>query len=67
MSKEKEFAKLVKYRRAELGLTQADLARKANVSICVVSFIENAKENVSPKSIVKVSKVLDIDGFKYID
>lgn len=53
----------VKQRRRELGLTQVELAEKANVSLYTVKRIE-AKRPYNPRgtTFMKLAKALEADG-----
>lgn len=51
-----EFARKVRIRRYELGLTQEQLAEKANFHVNFIGGIERATRNPSLTSVVKISK-----------
>lgn len=55
-----EFAKRVRMRRHDLGLTQEALAEKANFHVNYVGGIERATRNPSFTSIIKLAKALNI-------
>lgn len=55
-----EFAKKVRLRRYELGLTQEQLAERADFHVNYIGGIERAERNASIKSIVTLAKALEI-------
>lgn len=55
-----EFAKKVRFRRYELGLTQEQLAEKADFHVNYIGGIERAERNASIESIVTLAKALKI-------
>ena len=54
------FAKKVRLRRHELGLTQEQLAERADFHVNYVGGIERAERNASIESIVILAKALEI-------
>ena len=55
-----EFAKKVRLRRYELGLTQEQLAERANFHVNYIGGIERSERNVSIESLVTLAKALEI-------
>lgn len=55
-----EFAKKVRPRRHELGLTQEALAERADFHVNYVGGIERAERNLSLTSILVLAKALEI-------
>jgi len=51
---------VVKYRK-ELGLTQEDLAYKAEIDRTYIGYIENARQNVSTEKLCAIAKALKVD------
>ncbi|WP_241265590.1 helix-turn-helix domain-containing protein [Streptomyces boncukensis] len=52
-------ARCVSERRVELGLTQAELAREAEISVSAVQKLEDPKSTIArPRSLPKVEKAL---------
>lgn len=51
---------VVKYRK-QLGLTQEDLAYKADIDRTYVGYIENAKQNISIEKLCAIAKALKVD------
>ena len=60
----KQFGANVRAARKELGLSQTELAQKADVSIKTVSGIERGVENSSLRLLFKVAKAL---GVTFVD
>ncbi|MDR2701608.1 MAG: helix-turn-helix transcriptional regulator [Spirochaetaceae bacterium] len=46
--------------------TQAEFAEKINISIPFLSDIENGKKWVSPKTLVRMANVLDIEAYELL-
>jgi transcriptional regulator with XRE-family HTH domain len=61
-----EFAKKVRTRRYELGLTQEQLAEKADFHVNFIGGIERANRNPSLTSLLKLAKALEIDAKFFI-
>ena len=55
-----EFAKKVRLRRYELGLTQEQLAERANFHVNYIGGIERGGRNPSVESVVTLAKALEI-------
>ena len=53
-------ANVIKYRK-QLGLTQDDLAFKANIDRTYIGYIENAKQNLSIEKLCAIAKALKVD------
>lgn len=51
---------VVKYRK-QLGLTQEDLAYKAEIDRTYIGYIENAKQNISTEKLCSIAKALKVD------
>lgn len=56
-----EVGNKVKKRRNELGLTQPDLARMAEVSLNTLYLLESGRFNVSLKTLEKILDVLGLE------
>lgn len=54
-----KFGLSVKRRRQELGLTQEELAERANLHRTYIGMIERAEKNVTLENIAKLAKSLD--------
>ena len=66
----REFAKLVKIRRAELGLNQEALAKRMGTSHSVISRLESGRHSFSVATMLKVARALDMKlviGFEVED
>jgi transcriptional regulator with XRE-family HTH domain len=50
----------IKFIRKNLGMTQAVLAEKANLSIPYISHIECGKKNVSLQALIGIAAALDV-------
>jgi len=57
---QKEMAHKITVEREKLGLTQSQLARKAKVSLSLVSRIESGKANPPVLDLCRIAKVLDL-------
>lgn len=57
-----ELAKKVRLRRYELGLTQEQLAERANFHVNYIGGIERGERNPSVESIVTLAKALEISS-----
>jgi transcriptional regulator with XRE-family HTH domain len=55
-----ELAKKVRLRRYELGLTQEQLAERANFHVNYIGGIERGERNPSIESLVNLAKALEI-------
>lgn len=55
-----EFAKKVRLLRYELGLTQEQLAERANFHVNYIGGIERGERNPSVESVVALAKALEI-------
>lgn len=60
-SREYTISRLIFKRRMELGLTQVDLAKKANVTQKTISRIEGADKGVRERTLIKVLQALEMD------
>lgn len=49
----------VKQRREELGLTQADLAKKLKMSVAYINKIENERKPINVVLAIRIAKALD--------
>ncbi|MFM7155207.1 MAG: helix-turn-helix domain-containing protein [Bacteroidota bacterium] len=47
--------------RKQLGLTQEDLAYRAEIDRTYIGYIENAKQNISTEKLCEIAKVLKVD------
>lgn len=57
----KELGKSIKEKRIQLGLTQLQVAEKANIQNATLSKIENGKLNPSIQQIEKLSLILNLN------
>jgi transcriptional regulator with XRE-family HTH domain len=55
-----EFAKKARLRRYELGLTQEELAERADFHVNYIGGIERGERNPSVESVVALAKALEI-------
>src|SRR5690625_1829926 len=60
-SREYKISRLIFKNRMELGLTQVELARKANVTQKTISRIEGADKGVRERTLIKVLQALEMD------
>lgn len=60
-SREYKISRLIFKKRMELGLTQVELARKANVTQKTISRIEGADKGGRESTLIKVLQALEID------
>lgn len=65
-------ARELKVARAKLGLTQEELAKKADVSLCAIALIEGKCSNGTPRidTLTKLEKALGLTNnelIKYLD
>jgi transcriptional regulator with XRE-family HTH domain len=51
----------IKFARMRKGLSQEELAERANTSRMTISFIETARQNPTILKVVDIAKALDID------
>ncbi len=56
-----KFGQQLRKRRAELGLSQEELANRAGVHRTYIGMIERAEKNITLKNIEKISKALKIE------
>ncbi len=56
-----KFGNKVRQRRAELGLSQEELASRAGVHRTYIGMIERAEKNITLENIEKISKALKIN------
>ncbi len=57
-------AKNIKRLRKELGLSQMQLSLTANISLAFINAIENEQKWVSPKTLAKLCKALNIKPYE---
>lgn len=55
-----EFGKKVRSERLRLGLSQEELASRANVHRTYIGMIERAEKNITLENIEKIAKALNI-------
>lgn len=55
-----EFGKKVRNERLRLGLSQEELASRANVHRTYIGMIERAEKNITLENIEKIAKALNI-------
>lgn len=58
----KEIGKRINLKRKELNLTQEQLAEKMDVSIQMISNLEQGKKAIRPENLIKVCKALNISA-----
>jgi len=58
------FAKNIKKRREDLGLTQENLAEMADLSVQTINTIEGCRMWISDKSITRLAKALNVEIFQ---
>lgn len=56
-----EYGKLIKERRAVLGLTQQDLADYSGLSLRIIKSVESEKGNPSLNTLEKIAEVLGLE------
>lgn len=61
------FSSKLKIKRAEMGLTQSSLAKKAGLSVTTVNFIENGKIKPQLKTIVALATALGEDPSDWLN
>jgi len=54
-----QLAKIVRHRRYELGLTQEELAERANMHVNYIGGIERATRNPSYVSVIELAQALE--------
>lgn len=57
-----DFGKKLKKLRMEAGLTQADLAKRLNVTKAVVSYYELHERTPSPDVLIKISNIFHVSA-----
>lgn len=57
----------IKKRREELGISQKELARKADISQSMLCDIEHSRCKPSIYTAIKLAKVLQIDDIKFFE
>ena len=55
-----EVGKRIKELRMEKGLSQEDLALKSNLDRTYITYVENAKKNVTIETLYKITQALDV-------
>ena len=60
------FSKNIKDYRARNGWSQADLAERIDVSVNFLSDIENSRKWASPATMVKLSKVFEVEVYELL-
>lgn len=55
-----EFGKRLKHKRKELGLTQEELAEKADLDASYIGFLERGERDISFENIMALTQVLKI-------
>jgi transcriptional regulator with XRE-family HTH domain len=61
-----EIGHLIAKLRKQAGLTQEDLAGKAEIDRSYLSEIESGKKNISIKMLKKIAKALDVKASKLL-
>jgi transcriptional regulator with XRE-family HTH domain len=56
-----EFGRRVRDRRAELGLSQEELAERADLHRTYISSLEQGRRNVAVHNVVRLARALDVD------
>ncbi len=62
-----EVGKRIKALRMSKGLSQEDLAYKSNLDRTYITYVENAKKNVTVETLYKITKALDISLSDFFD
>lgn len=62
----KEFARRVRARREELGVSQMALADAAGLHFTYLSSVERGKRNVTLTSILRIAAALDVDASELV-
>lgn len=62
-----EVGKRIKALRMQNGLSQEDLALKSNLDRTYITYVENAKKNVTVETLYKITKALDISLSDFFD
>lgn len=57
---QEKFGKAIKKRRAEIGLSQEELAMRAGIHRTYISDVERGERNISLRNIFRISKALEI-------
>lgn len=60
------FADRVRARRKELGLSQEELADRADLHRTFIGHVERAESNVSIDNIARISEALDVPAFELL-
>ena len=63
----KNIAFNIKVERMRLGLTQFQLAEMINVHEKYIGLIESGKQNITIKTLIKLSKALNVDITKLVN
>jgi transcriptional regulator with XRE-family HTH domain len=67
VNKRKSFGFLLKHERSKAGLSQAEVAQKADVSIAIVNDVENATRVAGVQTLHKISKALGLPEHRSIE
>lgn len=67
VNKRKSFGYLLKHERSKAGLSQAEVARKADVSIAIVNDVENATRVAGIQTLRRIAKALELPEHRSID
>jgi transcriptional regulator with XRE-family HTH domain len=59
-----DLGKTIKFLRFRLGLSQADLAEKADISVTFLSTVERGIKFPQPAILSKLAKALDVEVFE---
>lgn len=62
-----EVGKRIKALRMQNGLSQEDLALKSNLDRTYITYVENAKKNVTVETLYKITKALDVTLSDFFD
>ena len=66
-NKRKSFGLLLKYERAKVGLSQAALAEKADISVAIVNDVENATRVAGIQTLRRIAEALELTENRSID
>jgi len=56
----KQFGASVKARRKQLGITQAQLGKRAELCRCYISDVERRERNISLEKVEEIAQALDV-------
>ncbi len=66
MSSQEQLGKNIKKLRKKLGLTQAQVAKKADIHVNFFARIERGEENPTYETLEKLSKALEVKSSEFL-